>query len=138
MMKQVCPNDGCRYLGLCCDHAARADANLWIDLIDRTRTLISAVSYVEINMVMMGRRTDVDAYQVELALKALRVTMVPVNVNQGEVAQQAFVRFGKGRHSAALNIADCFTYALAKSRDLPLLFKGDDFSKTDIFSAWQP
>lgn len=48
----------------------------------------------------------------------------------------AFERFGKGRHRARLNLADCFSYALAKSRDLPLLFKGNDFAVTDIAPAW--
>jgi ribonuclease VapC len=48
------------------------------------------------------------------------------------------MRFGKGRHAASLNMGDCFSYALAKIRDFPLLFKGDDFSKTDIVPAWRP
>jgi ribonuclease VapC len=99
---------------------------------------MSVISYVETNMVMAGRRVDFDTSQVDRFLKALRISIVSVSLNQGNVARQAFIRFGKGRHSAALNIADCFTYALAKSRDLPLLFKGDDFSKTDIISAWRP
>jgi ribonuclease VapC len=90
------------------------DADLWTDVLDRTaRTFMSVVAYVETGMVMTGRRLDVD----------------PLT---------AFIRFGKGRHRAALNLADCFTYALAKSRDLPLLFKGDDFSQTDIVPAWRP
>ena len=114
------------------------DANVWVDLIDRTPTQMSVISFVETNMVMAGRRVDFDTSQVDRSLKALRISVVPVSLNQGDVARQAFIRFGKGRHSAALNIADCFTYALAKSRDLPLLFKGDDFSKTDIISAWRP
>jgi len=50
----------------------------------------------------------------------------------------AFLRYGKGRHPAGLNLADCFSYALAKTRKVPLLFKGDDFARTDVVPAWQP
>lgn len=51
------------------------------------------------------------------------------------IAFDAWRDFGKGRHAARLNLGDCFAYALAKSRDLPLLYKGDDFAKTDVRSA---
>ncbi len=115
-----------------------SDANVWLDLIDRTPTMMSVVSFVETNMVMAGRRIDFDISLVERTLHTLRVTIVPVSLNQGNIARAAFMRFGKGRHSAALNIGDCFSYALAKSRGLPLLFKGSDFSKTDVVSVWLP
>jgi ribonuclease VapC len=49
----------------------------------------------------------------------------------------AFSRFGKGHHPARLNLADCFSYALARTRNVPLLFKGDDFAQTDILPAWR-
>jgi ribonuclease VapC len=61
----------------------------------------------------------------------------PVTVEQAYLARQAWSEYGKGRHKAGLNFGDCFSYALAKSLDEPLLFKGDDFSKTDIPSAIQ-
>jgi ribonuclease VapC len=54
---------------------------------------------------------------------------------RGHLARQAFLDFGKGRHKAALNFGDCFSYALAKATGEPLLFKGDDFSRTDIRAA---
>ena len=53
-------------------------------------------------------------------------------------AREAYFRYGRGYHPARLNLADCFAYALAKTRDEPLLFKGDDFAKTDIVPAWRP
>jgi ribonuclease VapC len=116
-----------------------ADAAIWTDVLDRSsRTLMSVVSYVETSMVIAGRRKDADRDRIDGSLTALHVSVVPVTLKQGIIAFTAFVRFGKGRHSAGLNIADCFTYALAKSRNLPLLFKGDDFSKTDITPAWRP
>jgi ribonuclease VapC len=113
-----------------------ADAAIWTDVLDRSsRTLMSVVSYVETSMVLAGRRKDADRDRIDGSLTALHISVVPVTLKQGTIAFTAFLRFGKGRHSAALNVADCFTYALAKSRNLPLLFKGDDFSKTDITPA---
>jgi ribonuclease VapC len=115
-----------------------SDAAVWIDILDRTpQAFLSVVSYVETSMVIAGRRIDADLGRVDATLKALHVSVVPVTVDQGAVALAGFLRFGRGRHSAGLNIGDCFAYALAKSRDLPLLFKGDDFAKTDIVPAWR-
>jgi len=54
------------------------------------------------------------------------------------LAITALLEFGKGRHPAKLNLGDCFAHALAKSRGVPLLFKGDDFARTDIVPAWRP
>ena len=59
----------------------------------------------------------------------------PVTAEQAHLARQAFHDFGKGRHPAGLNFGDCFAYALAKHTGEPLLFKGNDFKKTDIVSA---
>ncbi len=56
-------------------------------------------------------------------------------ISRWESALQAHLRYGKGRHPARLNLSDCFAYALAKQLDAPLLYKGDDFSQTDIRSA---
>jgi ribonuclease VapC len=66
------------------------------------------------------------------------IEIVPISQALTHAAVDAFDRFGKGRHPARLNLADCFSYALAKSRELPLLFKGDDFSNTDLTPAWRP
>ena len=63
------------------------------------------------------------------------IIIEPVTVEQAHLARQAFVDFGKGRHPAALNFGDCFAYALAKITGEPLLFKGEDFRKTDITAA---
>jgi ribonuclease VapC len=113
------------------------DAAVWVDVIDRSpRAFMSVVSYVETNMVIAGRRSDANPSKIDTALKALHVTVVPVTLGQANAAVVAFLRFGKGRHSAGLNLGDCFAYALAKTRNLPLLFKGDDFSQTDIVPAW--
>lgn len=68
-------------------------------------------------------------------LKLLPVAVEPVDHSAGELAVIAYQRFGKGRHPAGLNFGDCFAYACARQREVPLLYKGDDFSRTDIESA---
>ena len=115
-----------------------SDHSRYLDILDRTRTLMSAVSYVETHMVIAGRKRDADPSQVEATVSDLGIDVVDITADQTSTAIQAFFRYGKGRHRAQLNFADCFTYALAKSRGLPLLFKGDDFSRTDIVPAWRP
>ena len=63
------------------------------------------------------------------------VEVVPVDLAQARIAADAFTRFGRGQHPARLNYGDCFAYALAASRNVPLLYKGTDFGRTDIQSA---
>ncbi len=115
------------------------DAAAWIDLFDRSsKSLISVVSFVETSMVICGRARDTDGRAVTDLLDALRVKITPVSLEQGDAALAAFFRYEKGRHRAGLNIADCFSYALAKVLKSRLLFKGDDFIHTDIVPAWRP
>src|SRR4051795_2352206 len=68
--------------------------------------------------------------ELDLLLYRAAIEVVAVDQDQAEVARLAWRRFGKGRHPAGLNYGDCFAYALAKTRRLPLLFDGDDFSQT--------
>ena len=98
--------------------------------------LCSAVNYVEIVMVLTGRSKQLARARVDELLRFFTIEVVPVDRLLTDAAVDAFERFGKGRHRARLNLADCFSYALAKSRDLPLLFKGNDFAATDIAPAW--
>ena len=115
-----------------------SDAPTWIEILDRTsKALISVVSFVETNMVICGRRRDPDPHEVASLLKALGIDIVPVTPKQGETAVAAFLRYGKGRHRASLNLADCFSYALAKVQRVPLLYKGNDFTMTDLAPAPQ-
>ncbi|HEX8275232.1 MAG TPA: type II toxin-antitoxin system VapC family toxin [Longimicrobiaceae bacterium] len=92
----------------------------------------SAVSLVEAAMVMQGRLGEGGERELDLLVARLRVEIVPVTVQQAEVARSAFRRFGKGRHPAGLNFGDCFSYALARALGEPLLFVGNDFSQTDV------
>jgi ribonuclease VapC len=96
---------------------------------------ISVASYVELSMVMEKQLGPEGMRQAEAFFRRAGVIVEPVTVEQGELARQAFLDFGKGRHKAGLNFGDCFSYALAKATGEPLLFKGDDFAATDIQAA---
>ena len=100
--------------------------------------LCSAVTYVESVMVLTGRSKRLPRSRVDELLGLFGIEIVPISQALTDAAVDAFDRFGKGRHPARLNLADCFSYALAKTRELPLLFKGDDFSNTDLTPAWRP
>jgi ribonuclease VapC len=109
------------------------------DLILRTPTVVmSVVSVVETMIVLMNQRREPDAARLDDTLADLRIDVRGVDGTQGMLARKAFEQYGRGRAPAALNFGDCFAYALAKARDDALLFKGDDFSKTDIVAAWRP
>ncbi len=94
--------------------------------------LISVVGVVEASFVILGRKRAGGLSDLQALLDDGEIEGVPVDVRQAEAAVEAFRRFGRGRHPAALNIGDCFAYALAKTTGEPLLFKGGDFVRTDI------
>jgi ribonuclease VapC len=120
--------------------AAREDErDRFIDILDEADAAVcSAVTYVETIMVLTSRSRQLARDDAEALIQAFRIEIVPIDQSLTEVAVTAFDRFGKGRHQARLNLADCFAYALAKHRDIPLLFKGSDFLHTDLRRAWQP
>ena len=97
--------------------------------------LISVVSYVEASMVMEARNGYEGLRDFDLFLLKAGVALEPVDTEQAKIARSAFIRFGKGRHEANLNFGDCFSYALAKVMGASLLFKGNDFIRTDIEAA---
>lgn len=100
---------------------------------------VSAVSVHEASVVAAGLKKDPLAFGlVDDFIRDLFVDVIPVDLDSAHAARAAYLRFGKGYHTASLNLADCFSYALAKARKEPLLFKGDDFAKTDIVPAWRP
>ena len=103
---------------------------------DSTR-LVSAATVVESALVLLGRYGEAGEPQLDRFLRGIGAEVVPVGEEQVNVARDAALRFGRGRHPAGLNFGDCFSYALAVARDEPLLFVGDDFSKTDVrASEW--
>ncbi|MGH6920946.1 MAG: type II toxin-antitoxin system VapC family toxin [Geminicoccaceae bacterium] len=97
--------------------------------------LLSAVSRVECTCVVEGRKRDAGRAELDLFLREAAIEIAPVTADQAEIACEAFRRFGRGRHPAGLNIGDTFAYALAKATGEPLLYKGADFSRTDVDAA---
>lgn len=93
---------------------------------------ISAVTYVEASIVMDSRNRPTVSHALDNFLQVSQINIEPVTVQQARLARQACRDFGKGRHRAGLNFGDCFAYALAKDKGEPLLFKGDDFRRTDV------
>ncbi len=108
-------------------------------LAGETMLAISVVTFHEASIVMAGKKSRPGAAQlIDEFIRDLEVEVAAVTIEDAVAAQDAYFRYGRGYHPAGLNLADCFAYALAKSRDEALLFKGDDFSKTDIVPAWRP
>ena len=96
---------------------------------------VSAVNYVEAAAVIESGRDPVATRKFDDFFRSSDVTVEVVTQEQAQLARQAYRDFGKGRHEAGLNLGDCFAYALAKDLDEPLLFKGSEFSHTDIEPA---
>jgi ribonuclease VapC len=96
---------------------------------------ISAATYVEASIVVESQTKSRGSRQLDALMNRAGIVIEPVTETQAQLARQAYADFGKGRHRAGLNYGDCFSYALAKDLRQPLLFKGNDFSKTDLESA---
>lgn len=92
----------------------------------------SVVNRLELTMVLERQAGPDSVRQAEAFLRAAAIVEEPVTLHQGTLARQAFYDFGRGRHKARLNFGDCFAYALAKTMDEPLLFKGEGFILTDV------
>ncbi len=97
--------------------------------------LISAATLVEASIVMQAKTGHEGVRDLDALLSAAAVRCIAVDLAQARAARDAFSRYGKGRAPAGLNFGDCFSYALAKATGRPLLFKGADFSLTDITPA---
>ena len=96
---------------------------------------MSAVSYVEASVVVDSNRNPILSRRLDDLLHEVQIAVEPVTLNQARIAREAYRDFGKGRHRAGLDFGDCFAYALAKDKGERLLFKGKDFSHTDIEPA---
>jgi len=93
---------------------------------------VSGVTWVEAAVVTDGNRNPVLSRRFDDLLRDVHMRVETVTAKQAEIARHAYRDFGKGRHKAGLNFGDCFAYALAKEVDEPLLFKGNDFARTDV------
>lgn len=99
---------------------------------------MSALSLLEASMVMSGGAARAAPYEpLDAFLEEAGIEIAAFDAVQAKTAREAFLRFGKGRHKAGLNLGDCAAYALAKLRAAPLLYKGGDFGHTDIIAAAQ-
>lgn len=94
--------------------------------------LLSAASYLEISIVCDNGKSPELGKELDIYLRSANIQIHPVDAEQANIAREAYRRYGKGNHEARLNFGDCFAYALSKTTGEPLLFKGDDFRKTDV------
>jgi ribonuclease VapC len=109
-----------------------------LELVDRIlaadHVRVGAPTLAETSLVFIGRRSKPGASEVDELVKELGITVVPFGEPEWRVAVDAFARFGRGRHKAALNFGDCLAYASAAAAGDTLLFVGDDFKHTDAVS----
>jgi ribonuclease VapC len=99
--------------------------------VDQTR-LLSAASLLEAAIVIESRKGDAGSQALDLLISKSQIRIAAVDANQVDEARRAWRRFGKGRHAAGLNFGDLFSYALSRTTGEPLLFKGEDFTRTDV------
>jgi ribonuclease VapC len=112
------------------------DAALYAEAIAETDSpLISAATLLELHIVMLNRHGGRAGQLVDRLIQDAGFQIEQFTAQHLELAREAYARYGKGRNSAGLNYGDCFSYALAKATGLSLLFKGEDFSKTDLVAA---
>jgi len=112
------------------------DAEVYAEAIARADSCrMSAATFVEAAIVVEAQTRNNGGRQLDAFIRRASIGIEPVTEEQAYIARQAFMDFGKGRHSAGLNYGDCFSYALAKAAREPLLFKGKDFAQTDLVAA---
>jgi ribonuclease VapC len=105
-------------------------------ILSVSSSVISVSAVLECTIKMLREHSVAMDNRVDLFLSEANCNVVPIELDQLATARKAFRRYGKGMgHPAQLNFGDCFSYALATTRNLPLLFKGNDFSQTDVISA---
>lgn len=106
----------------------------------KPRVAISAGTLIECYRVAVARTGPSGSEEVDRLLQWFAITITPVDAAQVALARDGMERFGKGRAAtpAVLNFGDLFAYALARARQAPLLFEGDDFARTDVIPAWTP
>lgn len=96
---------------------------------------MSAANYLETAIVVDANDSPALSERFDAVLDFWRIAVIPVTPNHASLARLAYRQYGKGRHPAALNLGDCFAYALARETGRPLLFKGEDFARTDVTPA---
>lgn len=113
-----------------------SDASALARALERAPTRrVSTATYVEAAIVTDGNGDAVLSRRFDELLRQASIAIEPFTLEQARIAREAYRDFGKGKHRAGLNFGECFAYALAKVTSEPLLFKGDDFRKTDVERA---
>ena len=112
-----------------------AEAVAFYEVLESVSSLVAAPTLLETHMVLAKYAPRLGLDYLATLVANPKVQIEPFNFELSEIARAAFDRYGKGRHPAKLNFGDCMSYALAKARGLPLLFKGGDFALTDIRRA---
>lgn len=110
-----------------------SEAETFAEVISKDpKRLLSAGTALELMIVIEARKGEAGGRELDLLLHRAKIDVVPFDNEQAEIARQAWRQFGKSNHPAGLNFGDCFAYALAKISGEPLLYKGNDFSQTDV------
>ena len=122
--------DSSAIIAILCDEPERYNFNRKIEA--DSRRLISTASVLETSIVLENRYGEEAYRELDFFLLKAAIEIRPFDAEQLEIARRAYRQYGKGRHPASLNYGDCFSYALAKQTGEPLLYKGNDFSQTDI------
>ena len=101
-------------------------------IADDPKRVMSSFSLLEAGIVIEAKKGEVGGRELDLLIHRSEIDVVNLTTEQTELARVCWRKYGKGRHPASLNIGDCCSYALSKFTNEPLLFKGEDFSKTDL------
>lgn len=104
-------------------------------LLGTSDLLMSPVNYLEASVRADDPRHPLKGPELDALMDEFGIALAAIDAKQAHLARKAYKTFGKGNHAAKLNLGDCFAYALAKARNEPLLFKGDDFRLTDVEAA---
>ena len=115
--------------------ADEPEARAFRSVLTSIEAVVGAPTYLEFAMVAVVKSPVITSADLAKFLGYLNVSIVDFTAEDARIAEAAFRKYGKGRHKAALNFGDCCSYATASARGLPLLFKGNDFSLTDVVSA---
>ena len=115
--------------------ADEPEARAFRNILIATEAVIGTPTYLEFAMVAIVKSPVITSADLSKFLRYLNVSIVDFTADDAKIAETAFRKYGKGRHKSALNFGDCCGYATAKARGLPLLFKGNDFSLTDLTRA---